>query len=186
MSGFRAFETGPGTRDQGPGRSSGADLPGFRIPGPRSRRPKGFTLIELVAALALIAIVVTTLAFGLTRGLKGTKVRAASRDLAAAMRYTRGQAIIKREERSLVVDVENKSYSAPGKAPVELPDEMDLHLLTARGELSEDERSGGIRFFPDGSSSGGRVRLVSGAREWVVNVAWLTGEISLEESRDGR
>jgi general secretion pathway protein H len=147
------------------------------------RKARGFSLIELVAVLALIAIIVVTMAFGLTRGLKGTKVRAASRDMAAAMRYTRGQAIIKREERSLLVDVDAKSYTAPGKAPVKLPDEMDLHLLTARAELGEDERAGGIRFFPDGSSSGGRVRLVSGGREWVVNVAWLTGEISLDETR---
>lgn len=147
------------------------------------RRSRGFSLIELVAVLALIAIVVTTLAFGLSRGLQGTKVRAASRDVAAAMRYTRGQAIIKREERSLQFNLDDKSYTAPGRATVKLPEEMDLHLLTARGELAEGERSGGIRFFPDGSSTGGRVRLVSGAREWVVNVAWLTGEISLEENR---
>jgi general secretion pathway protein H len=148
------------------------------------RRHRGFSLIELVAVLALIAIVVTTLAFGLSRGLMGTKVRAASRDLAAAMRYTRGQAILKREEKTLIVDLDEKSYTAPGRSEVKLPEEMDLHLLTARGELNDDERAGGIRFFPDGSSSGGRVRLVSGAREWVVNVAWLTGEISLEESRE--
>lgn len=147
------------------------------------RRHRGFSLIELVAVLALIAIVVTTLAFGLSRGLMGTKVRAASRDMAAAMRYTRGQAILKREEKTLIVNLDEKSYTAPGRAQVKLPEEMDLHLLTARGELNDDERAGGIRFFPDGSSSGGRVRLVSGAREWVVNVAWLTGEISLEESR---
>lgn len=147
------------------------------------RKSRGFSLIELVAVLALIAIIVVTMSFGLTRGLKGTKVRAASRDMAAAMRYTRGQAIIKREERSLLVDVDTKTYTAPGKAPVKLPEDMDLHLLTARGELDAGERSGGIRFFPDGSSSGGRVRLVSGAREWVVNVAWLTGEISLDETR---
>ena len=147
------------------------------------RKDRGFSLIELVAVLALIAIIVVTMSFGLARGLKGTQVRAASRDVAAAMRYTRGQAIIKREERSLLVDLETKTYTAPGKAPVELPEDMDLYFLTARGELNDDERAGGIRFFPDGSSSGGRVRLVSGAREWVVNVAWLTGEISLDETR---
>lgn len=150
-----------------------------------ARAARGFSLIELVAVLALVAIVVTALAFSLTRGLQATKVRAASRDLAAAMRYTRGQAIIKREERALEVDVENKSYTAPGKAPVKLPEEMDLTLLTARSELSTD-MAGRIRFFPDGSSTGGIVRLNSGSREWVVNVAWLTGEISLDEARDGR
>jgi general secretion pathway protein H len=158
-------------------------------PAQRRRRPcrpaaagRGFSLIELVAVMALIAIVVTTMAFGLSRGLKGTQVRAASRDMAAAMRYTRGQAIVKREERSLVIDVDGKTYTAPGKAPVKLPEDMDISVLAARIEQT-DEQAVGIRFFPDGSSTGGRVRLIADQREWVVNVAWLTGEISLEEAQ---
>lgn len=149
----------------------------------RSRR-MGFTLIEMIAVLALVGIIAVAMSVSLVRGLSSTKVKAASRDLAAAMRYTRGQAIIKRQERALEVDVENKTYTAPGKRPVKLPDDMHLRLLTTRQELSHaGETAGRIRFFPDGSSTGGRVRLSSGTREWIVNVAWLTGEISLEEAQ---
>jgi general secretion pathway protein H len=45
------------------------------------------------------------------------------------------------------------------------------------------DQSGGaiarIRFFPDGSSTGGRITLRSGQREWHVNVSWLTGAITI-------
>ncbi|TCV91049.1 hypothetical protein EC912_1171, partial [Luteibacter rhizovicinus] len=45
--------------------------------------------------------------------------------------------------------------------------------------------TGRIRFFPDGSSTGGRVTLGRGTREWHVNVGWLTGAVSVVVT-DGR
>jgi general secretion pathway protein H len=39
---------------------------------------------------------------------------------------------------------------------------------------------GGIRFYPDGGSTGGNVRLEANGRIYQVNVAWLTGEASLQ------
>lgn len=151
-----------------------------RLPGPGQR---GFSLIEMLAVLVLIAVAMTAMTVSLVNGLRSTKVMAASRDLAAAMRYTRGQAIIKREERALEVDVETKSYTAPDRPAVKLPDEMEMTLRTIRTEQTR-ESAGRIRFFPDGSSTGGFIRLTADSREWLVNVAWLTGEISLEEVTD--
>lgn len=141
---------------------------------------RGFSLMELLAVLVLVAVATTAIAVSLVNGLRGTKVMAASRDMAAAMRYTRGQAIIQRQELALEVDVAEKSYTAPGRSTVKLPEDMTLTLRTAGSELT-DENAGRIRFFPDGSSTGGFVRLATERREWLVNVAWLTGEISLEE-----
>ena len=56
---------------------------------------------------------------------------------------------------------------------------MDIVLTTARSEVTS-ESVAGIRFFPDGGSTGGRVDLVVHGREYIVNIAWLTGEASLE------
>jgi general secretion pathway protein H len=50
---------------------------------------------------------------------------------------------------------------------------------------TSDQSSGDIariRFFPDGSSTGGRITLRSGRREWHVNVSWLTGAISIYDT----
>jgi len=52
-------------------------------------------------------------------------------------------------------------------------------------ELVSDT-SGGIRFFPDGSSTGGNIAVVLGEREWRINVGWLTGEITLDETESKR
>ena len=58
---------------------------------------------------------------------------------------------------------------------------MNVELNTARSELTS-ETAGGIRFFPDGGSTGGNVRLEANGRIYRVNVAWLTGETRLERT----
>lgn len=144
------------------------------------RRARGFTLIEILAVVALIALAVTLVAVSVGDGLTGAKVRAASRDLAAALRYTRGQAIVKREQKTLSVDVEGRRYRAADRSWVELPKDMDIKLFTARSEL-EEEGVGRIRFFPDGASTGGHIDLIRGEAVWRIDVNWLTGEIRILE-----
>jgi general secretion pathway protein H len=144
------------------------------------RMPRGFSLLELIAVLVLIAIAVTVASVSVTNSIGSAKIHAVSRDLVAALRYTRGQAIVKGEQRTLDVDLEAMSYTAPGRGAVKFPDKIEVKLLTAQNELI-NARSGRIRFYPDGSSTGGHISVISGQREWRINVGWLTGEVDLEE-----
>ncbi|MBX3689863.1 MAG: GspH/FimT family pseudopilin [Dokdonella sp.] len=156
---------------------------GFRISDPRSSarsHARGFTLIELIAVILLLAIAMTIVSISFSRSLQSAKIRAASRDLVAALRYTRGQAIVKGKSQALVLDLEKNAYTAPGKPTRELPKGMMLRLTTAESEVTA-ANSGGIRFFPDGSSTGGHIAVLQGQREWRINVAWLTGDIELNE-----
>ena len=146
-------------------------------------RHRGFTLVEILVVVVLIALAVTLGTTMISGGLTGARVKAASRDLVAALRYTRGQAIVKREQKTLTIDVEQRRYRAPGKAWVELPKDMTMKLFTARSEL-EEEGVGRIRFFPDGSSTGGHVDLMREDAVWRVEVMWLTGAVSVREGED--
>ena len=137
-------------------------------------------MIEMIVVIVLIGIVASVVAFSFAKSLDSAKVQAASRDLVAALRYTRGQAIVKGEEKVLMLDLEKMTWQAPGKGERELPKNMILRLTTAQKELTS-ENSGGIRFFPDGSSTGGNIAVVLGKREWRINVGWLTGEITLDK-----
>ena len=101
-------------------------------------------------------------------------------DLVAALRYTRGQAIVKGKPQVLKLDLDANSYIAPGKKAVSLPKDMVLRLTTAETEQT-GANAGGIRFFADGSSTGGHISVLMGQREWRINVAWLTGEIALDD-----
>ena len=176
-------ESGIGNREwSGRDASLRAVVPHSPFPIPHSRRPRsgGFTLIELMAVILLLAIALTIVSVGFSKSLQAAKVRAASRDLVAALRYTRGQAIVKGQAQALMLDLGENSYTAPGKGAKKLPPDMTLRLTTADTEVVGDHR-GGIRFFPDGSSTGGHISVLLGQREWRINVAWLTGEIALDE-----
>jgi general secretion pathway protein H len=152
-----------------------------RFPIPDSQaRAKGFTLIELMAVIMLLAIVLTLVSVSFSKSLQSARIRGASRDLVAALRYTRGQAIVKGKQEVMTLSLDDNTYTAPNKNAVKLPKDMSLTLTTAETEQT-GANTGGIRFFPDGSSTGGHISVFQGQREWRVNVAWLTGDISLDE-----
>ena len=58
-----------------------------------------------------------------------------------------------------------------------LPEDIALELFTARSEL-ESDTVGRVRFFPDGSSTGGRITLSLAERRYMVDVDWLTGRVT--------
>lgn len=149
----------------------------------KARRNAGFTLVELLVVMVIIALVLGLVATSLSRSISGAESRVAARKMAAALRYTRTQAILKKQQTVFVVDTEERSYQAPGREPVKLPEGMDVLLTTARSEFTS-EHVGGIRFFPDGGSTGGHVELIVNGREYRVDVAWLTGEATLARQDD--
>jgi len=155
----------------------------MRAVSPMARAARGFTLIEIVVVVSLIGLLLAAISVSIGEGLTGAKVRAASRDLAAALRYTRTQAIVKRESQVLEVNVDARSYRAPGRAEVALPKQMTMKLLTASSE-QVDEGIGRIRFFADGSSTGGHIEVMREQAVWGIDVNWLTGEVSLRQGAD--
>ena len=155
-----------------------------RFPILHSRRQTAFTLLEMLVVIVLVGIAATAVAISVTRGLESARIRAASTNLAAALRYTRAQAIVHGTSETLVVDVSARTYQAPGRDKVRLPSGVDVALTSAVADRVDDHR-GRIRFFPDGSSTGGRVTLSHGQREWHVNVAWLTGSVAVVQTRAG-
>jgi len=157
----------------------------FRIHSPSrfSARSGGFTLVELLVVLVIAALVLALVGTSISRSISGAEMRTAARKLAASIRYTRTHAILTKSEQVFLVDTESRSYSAPDREAVLLPEGMEVLLTTARSELTS-ETVGGIRFFPDGGSTGGSVKLEANDRIYTVNVAWLTGEASVEREDD--
>lgn len=154
---------------------------GCRLPVAHSRHARGFTLLEMLAVILLIGIAAAAVSVSVSQGLASARVRAASVELAAALRATRTQAIVKGKDQTFDMDTRAASYRAAGGKQVALPKGMALSITSAR-EDQPDNHTGRIRFFPDGSSTGGHIVLQRGARRWQINVAWLTGAVSVVAS----
>ncbi|MDX1626147.1 MAG: GspH/FimT family protein [Wenzhouxiangellaceae bacterium] len=119
----------------------------------------------------------------MSRSIRGAEIRNASRDIVAGIRHTRGQAIIQRQQQVFHVDADSETWTAAGREPKAIPEGLDITINTARSELT-GENAGGIRFYPDGASTGGSVELVAGERVWTIEVSWLTGEVSIKREAD--
>jgi general secretion pathway protein H len=141
---------------------------------------RGFTLLELVVVLIVMALVAVVATPSLMGQLGSVQARAAAREVAAALRQARSDAIGANVDLAFAVDTDAHTYAIEGRAPHRLPTDLAISLFTAESERLSST-AGAIRFFPDGSSTGGEIALASSAGTSVVRVEWLTGQIRIEE-----
>jgi general secretion pathway protein H len=144
-------------------------------------RARGFTLLEILMVLVIMAGAMVLVLSMVGRGASSADLKASARALAAGLRSAQSTAMATRRDALLTIDVEQRRFSfGRDESPHKLPDGIDLKLYTAQAEV-ETERKGSIRFYPDGSSSGGRITVSSGERKYLVDVDWLTGRVSIGE-----
>ena len=133
----------------------------------------GFSLIEMLAALAIVALA-TALAMPLAmRPSDALRLDAAAQDLVAALRLTRAAAIVRNGDAALTIDVERRTFASPAVPARALPADLSVKLKIAEPERARSQ--GGFRFFPDGSSTGGDMLLALRGKEVKICVDWLTG-----------
>jgi general secretion pathway protein H len=153
-------------------------LSNFSLLTPHSSLSKGFTLLEMLVVILLIGIATAAVSVSVSQGLTSARVNAASGEMAAALRATRAQAIVQGKEQTFAVNTRDNTYTPVGGKVVRLPQGMTLGITSA-AEDQLNSNTGRIRFFPDGSSTGGHVTLKLQQRQWLVNVSWLTGAVSV-------
>lgn len=143
-----------------------------------SARRRGFTLVELLVVLAIAVLAMTTVPPLFSAAMPGVELKAAARRTLTSLRLARELAIRQGQDVVLIVDVEERRLELPEHRALNLPHRLDLKLEAADREMI-NERRGGIRFFPDGTSTGGRVLLANGDTGYQVGVNWLTGRIRM-------
>lgn len=130
---------------------------------------RGFSLLELLVVLAISAALVAVASAQFARLSSLVHLKAAAREVAATLRQARSRAITEQRETTLVIDARARRFP-----------EVALELVVGQAQAL-GEHTGAIRFFPDGSSTGARVRLMTKGRMQVVDVDWLTGRIVVHE-----
>jgi len=137
-----------------------------------------------MVVVALIAAMTALVAGVVNAGLPGAQLRGAARELAAQLRYARAQAIASGEPQQLTLDAATREWKAPRERKGQLPQAIEVIAVGAR-DATAGSTVATYRFFPDGASTGGHVRLRRGDAEWRIDVEWLTGEIALKRGEGG-
>jgi general secretion pathway protein H len=141
---------------------------------------KGFTLLEIMLVLFIVILGFAAIGLNISSGNDATKLQSAARDMVSALRFAKGQALISHEETTVAIDLNENTYTVSDRDKVyTIPDTIALTVVTAQEELS-GKGLASIRFFPDGSSTGGRIKLEMNSAIWQIDINWLTGQIELE------
>lgn len=161
-----------------------------------TERESGFTLLELLVVLVLATLMLSLVVPRFAAVLPGVELKSYTQKTAALLRQLRSQAMAESRLVSFSVDPQDHALRVSHRAdPIALPDDIDVTLnddgSLALGydvvvPLSNGATSGGpsIRFYPDGSSSGGRVRLTGSSGQYGIDVDWLTGRVRIDDGRE--
>ncbi|MDE2408240.1 MAG: GspH/FimT family pseudopilin [Xanthomonadaceae bacterium] len=158
---------------------------------PQHRSGSGFSLLEMLLVLVLIAAASLLAMAAFSGGLRGMQMRAAAREVAAQMRFTRALAIASGQPQDVVIDPAARTWTAAKGRHGRLPEGGEVVFTGARaaqlGIVPASEGGlGAVRFFPDGAATGGRLRLQANGAGWDVDVRWLTGEVRTQRREVGR
>ncbi|MFN3400988.1 MAG: Tfp pilus assembly protein FimT/FimU [Ferrovibrio sp.] len=126
-----------------------------------NRRDAGFTLVELLVTLAIVAFAAAGVASLWPKSGSRVALQTAAQTLATELRQARGQAIA--QNRTVVVDLEAMRRGLP------------------KGVAIAETSSPRISFRGDGTTAGGEVALQAQARQATVRVARLSGQVAVTE-----
>jgi general secretion pathway protein H len=143
---------------------------------------KGFSLLEILLVLVVLALAAALILPALIQPV-GTQLRTAAASFAAGLRQARNDAVNTHREVLFTVHLDAREFViGDGARRRRVPAQVALSVFTARSEVL-DEHSAAIRFFADGSSTGGRVTLSAGDRRYHVDVDWMTGQVRVRAEK---
>jgi general secretion pathway protein H len=136
----------------------------------------GFTLVEMLAVLVILALTMSAAVPLLSRGAGTVSLDAATGEIASALRATRSAAIVHNRVMTLRIDVDRRTFSSDVVQPRTFAPDIQAKLTYAAATRA-GAVEGGFRFFPDGSSTGGDLSLELNGRQIRLCVEWLTGTV---------
>ncbi len=142
---------------------------------------RGFSLLEMLLVVSLIAATGLLAAGVLSGGLDRLQLKSSTKEIASQLRYTRAHAIATGTPQRFVIDPAAHAWVAANGRSGVVPARLGITFTGAR-EVQPRVGEGAIMFFGDGASTGGRVQLSFRQAAWNVDVAWLTGEVSLHRA----
>lgn len=134
-----------------------------------------------MAVLVLAGLVLAITPPLISAAVPGVQLKGTARTLVSALRQTRNLAIGEARPQRLTLDLEARTIQVPGRSrPIAIPERVQVRMTVAASQRSGPEQAA-LAFFPDGSSTGGRIELARGDRSFSVDVDWLTGKVTLLE-----
>lgn len=142
---------------------------------PFGGREAGFTTIELVVVLTILAVVYA-LATPLVAGrLDGPRLKQAASDITSALRAARATAVTQSRPITFEIMGQGAAWRIDDRN-ASFNDHIRLSLRPVGGRV--ELRRGGVTFFSDGGSTGGALTIRNAKHSRVIQIDWLTGRVT--------
>jgi general secretion pathway protein H len=144
---------------------------------------RGFTLLEMVCVLAIVALLAAVLLPFIPRETSRSRLQAYALQAATLLKADRDAAIGRNVSVAMLVDAGGRAIrSGASRATLRIPDDVRFDAVLPqtcqlRAALST------IRFFANGTSCGGSIALSRLDASYEVRINWLTGRVEVV-SRD--
>jgi len=146
-----------------------------------STQGKGFSLVEVLIVLVIIVIVMSVVAPRFSNRTSSVRFISISREIASGLRFARMKAVTDQKPAEFIVNIEQRYYQVRGiDKTYPIPADIEISVYTAASQVVGEEQ-GSVLFFPDGSSSGGRIELINNGRKRSIDINWLTGLVETSE-----
>jgi general secretion pathway protein H len=144
---------------------------------------RGYSLMELVMVLAVLAVAAAVVAPAVGRTADGVKVRAEVGAVAAFLRSAREQAITRQQALEVILDPEARVLLLRRAGRDEAAAVQASRALSPLLRIEADPASPQVTFFPHGMSSGARFAIdAPGPRAYVITVDALTGRVTTQRA----
>ena len=139
----------------------------------------GFTLIEMVCVVAVIAMLASVLLPLIPHQTSRSRLQAYALQTAALLKSDRNTAIRRRSDVATLVDAGTRSIrSGSTTETIRVPDDVRFDALLPQ-TCRQHAALSTISFFADGMSCGGTITLTRLDTGYEVRVNWLTGRIEI-------
>ena len=142
----------------------------------KSSREDGFSLLELLVALTILALAMSVVSISAAGRRSTFEIQRLSGEASSLFREARLSAQTSGRPARVVFDPDVRELRHTESAKVVVPDGITADLTSAASAGPS-----AIIFFPDGSSSGGALTFKTEDRSETVRVDWLTSRIDRVE-----
>jgi len=144
-----------------------------------SNADEGFTLLEMVCILAIIAMVAAVLVPNIPRSTSRPRLEAYAVQTASLLKTDRTAAIRHRVQVVTQVDAGARSLRSGSTGQIlQVPDDVVFDAILP-SRCNDRPAFSTISFFPSGISCGGTVVLSRPGTSYEIRVNWLTGVIEI-------
>jgi general secretion pathway protein H len=144
-----------------------------------SNREDGFTLLEMVCILAVIAMLAAVLLPNIPRNTSRSRLEAYAVETASLLKADRTAAIRHRVQIATQIDAGARSLRSGSTGQIlRVADDVVFDAILPN-RCNERPAFSTINFFPTGMSCGGTIMLSRLGATYEIRVNWLTGGIEI-------